>query len=139
MTLPNFFPASSVTIEPNLTWQRQMSAPTLFCSAASPALQKVSHNTDGSWFSFGHPHRSCTSWMSYFYFFSLPDLVSPPSTSYACEGSTLTLSCPRPGLALRVIRANFGRFSVAVCNDDVRANLSVNCMAPRTLRIMQNR
>ena len=70
---------------------------------------------------------------------SLPDLVSSPSTSYACEGSTLTLSCPRPGLVLRVIRANFGRFSVAVCNDDVRANLSVNCMAPRTLRIMQNR
>ncbi len=60
------------------------------------------------------------------------------TTSYACEGSTLSLSCPA-GLALKIVRANFGRFSIAVCNDDVRANLSVNCMAPRTLRIMQNR
>ena len=117
-------------------------------AAAALPLQKVSNTTDGSCFPYGCPNSlwyngqiecyerpKIYAMLSY----SLPDLVSPPSTSYACEGSTLTLSCPRPGLALRVIRANFGRFSVAVCNEDVRANLSVNCMAPRTLRIMQNR
>ena len=65
-------------------------------------------------------------------------------TLYACQGEVLDISCPRDEVAgeervIQIVRANFGRFSIAVCNDDVRSNLSVNCMAPRSLRILQKR
>ena len=42
-------------------------------------------------------------------------------------------------LALFKVRANYGRFSVAICNDKGITDWSVNCMAPRSLRIMQDR
>ena len=59
-------------------------------------------------------------------------------TVYACQGSQLALACP-PDHQIRVMRANYGRFSVAICNDKGITNWSVNCMAPRSLRIMQDR
>ena len=39
----------------------------------------------------------------------------------------------------QVMRANYGRFSVAICNEHGITDWSVNCMAPRSLRIMQDR
>ena len=59
-------------------------------------------------------------------------------TVYACQGSQLALACP-PDHQIRVMRANYGRFSVAICNDKGITDWSVNCMAPRSLRIMQDR
>ena len=62
----------------------------------------------------------------------------PMKTVYACQGSQLNLACP-PDHQIRVMRANYGRFSVAICNDKGITDWSVNCMAPRSLRIMQDR
>lgn len=59
-------------------------------------------------------------------------------TSYACQGSKLNLSCPS-GFVIKIMRANYGRFSVAICNEDGITDWSVNCMAPRSLRILQDR
>ena len=39
----------------------------------------------------------------------------------------------------QVMRANYGRFSVAICNEHGITDWSVNCMAPRSLRILQDR
>ena len=62
----------------------------------------------------------------------------PMKTVYACQGSQLALACP-PDHQIRVMRANYGRFSVAICNDKGITDWSVNCMAPRSLRILQDR
>merc|ERR1719483_647163 len=59
-------------------------------------------------------------------------------TSYACQGSKLNLSCPS-GFVIKIMRANYGRFSVAICNEAGTTDWSVNCMAPRSLRILQDR
>jgi len=59
-------------------------------------------------------------------------------TSYACQGSKLNLSCPS-GFVIKIMRANYGRFSVAICNEAGITDWSVNCMAPRSLRILQDR
>merc|ERR1740124_1731264 len=58
--------------------------------------------------------------------------------SYACQGSKLNLSCPS-GFVIKIMRANCGRFSVAICNEEGITDWSVNCMAPRSLRILQDR
>ena len=59
-------------------------------------------------------------------------------TSYACQGDKLDLVCPQ-GSVIRVMRANYGRFSVGICNEHGITDWSVNCMAPRSLRILQDR
>ena len=66
--------------------------------------------------------------------------VDPSSmkTSYACQGDTLDLSCPS-GQMIKIMRANYGRFSVGICNEHGITDWSVNCMAPRSLRILQDR
>ncbi len=38
-----------------------------------------------------------------------------------------------------MVRANFGRFSVAVCNDEVRTNLSVDCLSEGAAGVMRRR
>ena len=60
------------------------------------------------------------------------------SSAYACAGDTLSLSCPG-GRAIRVVRANYGRFSIALCNDEARTDLKVNCRVPHTIGIMRKR
>ena len=59
-------------------------------------------------------------------------------TSYACQGDRLDLQCPQ-GSVINVMRANYGRFSVGICNQHGITDWSVNCMAPRSLRILQDR
>ena len=59
-------------------------------------------------------------------------------TLYACQGDTLDLTCP-VGYVIKVMRANYGRFSVGICNEHGITDWSVNCMAPRSLRILQDR
>ncbi|XP_055714578.1 latrophilin Cirl isoform X2 [Phlebotomus papatasi] len=56
-------------------------------------------------------------------------------TAYACEGKTLTLECD-PGNVINLIRANYGRFSITICNDHGNVEWSVNCMSPKSLRVL---
>lgn len=59
-------------------------------------------------------------------------------TKYGCEGTTLKIECEE-GTVINLVRANFGRFSISICNDEGITDWSVNCMEPRTLRIINSR
>ena len=58
-------------------------------------------------------------------------------TAYKCEDDELDISCDADA-TIQVIRANYGRFSIAICNRHGMTDWSVNCMAPRTTRILQS-
>ena len=59
-------------------------------------------------------------------------------TRYGCEGSVLDIEC-EPGTSISLVRANYGRFSISICNAEGNTAWSVNCMEPRTLRVMKDR
>jgi len=59
-------------------------------------------------------------------------------TKYNCEGEDLSISCSHDQV-IQVIRANFGRFSIAICNRHGTTDWSVNCMAPSSMRVLQRR
>ena len=59
-------------------------------------------------------------------------------TKYGCEGSSLELECEE-GAVISLVRANYGRFSISICNGEGNTAWSVNCMEPRTLRIINTR
>lgn len=59
-------------------------------------------------------------------------------TKYGCEGTTLTIACEE-GTVINLVRANFGRFSISICNEEGITDWSVNCMEPRTLRVINTR
>jgi len=59
-------------------------------------------------------------------------------TAYKCEGERLTISCA-PEQTIKVIRANFGRFSIAICNRHGTTDMSVNCMSPSSNRVMKRK
>lgn len=69
---------------------------------------------------------------------SRPKRKSDYQTSYACEGSRLQIECPT-GLYLDVIRANYGRFSITICNLNGTTHWSVSCTSPVTLRVIKSR
>ena len=50
----------------------------------------------------------------------------------------MTVSCDS-GETIQVVRANYGRFSIAICNKHGYTNWSVNCMSHTTTRILQKR
>ena len=65
-------------------------------------------------------------------------------TDYRCEGENMTVTCEGsdgPGRhgAIRVVRANFGRFSIAICNRHGTTDWNVNCFAPQTTKTLQQR
>ncbi|XP_026733684.1 latrophilin Cirl isoform X4 [Trichoplusia ni] len=59
-------------------------------------------------------------------------------TAYACEGKTLKIGC-REGSVINLIRANYGRFSITICNDHGNTDWSVNCMSTKSLRVLHSR
>nr|XP_018896103.1 PREDICTED: latrophilin Cirl-like isoform X3 [Bemisia tabaci] len=59
-------------------------------------------------------------------------------TAYACEGKTLKIECEE-GELINLIRANYGRFSITICNDHGNTDWSVNCMSPTSLRVLHAR
>lgn len=59
-------------------------------------------------------------------------------TAYACEGKTLRIEC-KDGELINLIRANYGRFSITICNDHGNTEWSVNCMSPKSLRVLHAR
>ena len=58
-------------------------------------------------------------------------------TAYRCEGEEMTISCD-VNEVIQVIRANYGRFSIAICNKHGYTDWSVNCMSPETKRVLQS-
>lgn len=69
-----------------------------------------------------------------FVFFSAPKY----ETAYACEGKTLTIECEQGNL-INLIRANYGRFSITICNDHGNVDWSVNCMSAKSLRVLHSK
>lgn len=67
-------------------------------------------------------------------------LADPPRyrTAYACEGSQLHIACD-DGHLVQLIRANYGRFSISICNEHGTLDWSVDCMSHRSFRVMQQR
>ncbi|KAG5891715.1 hypothetical protein JTB14_016098 [Gonioctena quinquepunctata] len=59
-------------------------------------------------------------------------------TAYACEGKILKIEC-KEGELIKLIRANYGRFSITICNDHGNTDWSVNCMSPKSLRVLHSR
>merc|ERR1719273_2503056 len=59
-------------------------------------------------------------------------------TKYNCQGELLTISCDHDQ-SIQVIRANFGRFSIAICNRHGTTDWSVNCMSPSSNRVMKRK
>jgi len=59
-------------------------------------------------------------------------------TTYACEGNELSLSCEHAKL-IHLVRANYGRFSLSICNELGHSNLSVQCASFRAFLIMEAR
>ena len=65
-------------------------------------------------------------------------------TDYRCEGENMTVSCidsDGPGVhgTIHVVRGNFGRFSIAICNRHGQTDWSVNCMAQHTTKVLQQK
>jgi len=59
------------------------------------------------------------------------------NTTYACEGSSLTINCDQPGSEINVIRSNFGRFSISICNAQGVLDWSVNCFSKNTVELIR--
>ena len=77
----------------------------------------------------------------FFFFFSTAADQRKYRTAYACEGSTLTLSCGEnnSGEVINLLRANYGRFSITICNEHGDTDWSVNCMSHRSLRALHSK
>ncbi|KAG9510287.1 Latrophilin Cirl, partial [Fragariocoptes setiger] len=58
-------------------------------------------------------------------------------TTYACEGNSLELTCD-DSKSIHLVRANYGRFSLTICNDAGNPTFSVNCMSFRSYLLMQD-
>ncbi|XP_014479736.1 PREDICTED: latrophilin Cirl-like isoform X2 [Dinoponera quadriceps] len=58
-------------------------------------------------------------------------------TAYACEGKTLEIECGE-GKLIHLIRANYGRFSITICNEHGNTDWSVNCMSPKSFRVLNS-
>ncbi|XP_022650398.1 adhesion G protein-coupled receptor L1-like isoform X2 [Varroa destructor] len=57
-------------------------------------------------------------------------------TTYACEGGVMNITCEDSHI-IRLIRANYGRFSISLCNPQGSLDWSVNCMSRRSFRVVQ--
>ncbi|XP_059096378.1 latrophilin Cirl-like [Tigriopus californicus] len=64
-------------------------------------------------------------------------------TAYSCEGENMTITCndrgSNPREMIQVVRGNFGRFTIALCNQHGQTDWSVNCMAPSTTITLKQR
>ncbi|XP_043259222.1 latrophilin Cirl-like isoform X4 [Colletes gigas] len=58
-------------------------------------------------------------------------------TAYACEGKTLLIECGE-GKLIHLIRANYGRYSIAICNEHGNTDWSVNCMSTKSYRVLNS-
>ncbi|PRD33685.1 UNVERIFIED_CONTAM: Cirl [Trichonephila clavipes] len=59
-------------------------------------------------------------------------------TSYACEGGQLHISCEE-GYLIHLLRANYGRFSISICNEHGSLDWSVDCTSHRSYYVIHER
>ncbi|XP_076346458.1 latrophilin Cirl-like isoform X2 [Tachypleus tridentatus] len=59
-------------------------------------------------------------------------------TIYACEGRDLRITC-EAGHLIKLIRANYGRFSISICNEQGTLDWSVKCTSRRSYHVMHER
>ncbi|XP_011300624.1 latrophilin Cirl isoform X4 [Fopius arisanus] len=59
-------------------------------------------------------------------------------TAYECEGKTLKIECGE-GELIHLIRANYGRYSITICNEHGNTDWSVNCMSQSSFRVLYAR
>lgn len=59
------------------------------------------------------------------------------ATLLTCEGQSANITC-NPGTRISLIRANFGRFSISICNDQGNAGMQVDCMSHISFRVLSD-
>ncbi|XP_045158633.2 adhesion G protein-coupled receptor L1-like isoform X1 [Mercenaria mercenaria] len=60
--------------------------------------------------------------------------------AFACQNSYIHLSCKDPGKRIRILLANYGRFSLVVCNQDgVHKGWNVQCSSPISMEVVTER
>ena len=59
-------------------------------------------------------------------------------TKYGCEGTSLEIECDE-GTVISLVRANYGRFSISICNELGNTSWSTHCIQPTTLRALTTR
>ena len=64
----------------------------------------------------GESRYKSLHWKSHFLFSG--DIGAKETTVYACSGTPLVLQCSKPNHVIQITRANYGRFSIAVCNEE---------------------
>ncbi|XP_074595955.1 uncharacterized protein LOC141851076 [Brevipalpus obovatus] len=63
---------------------------------------------------------------------------SAHNTAYACEGKVLEIECEE-GSVIQPIRANYGRFSISICNEHGNLEWEVNCRSPNSYDVISTR
>ncbi|GIY03194.1 latrophilin Cirl [Caerostris extrusa] len=58
-------------------------------------------------------------------------------TAYACEGRQLQISC-EPGHMIHLLRANYGRFSISICNEHGNLDWSVDCTSHNSFNVIKD-
>ncbi|KAG8192083.1 hypothetical protein JTE90_005381 [Oedothorax gibbosus] len=58
-------------------------------------------------------------------------------TAYACEGRQLRIGC-EPGHIVHLLRANYGRFSISICNEHGNLDWSVDCTSPSSFNVIKD-
>ena len=60
--------------------------------------------------------------------------------SFACQDSYIYLNCTGKGERIRILLANYGRFSLVVCNQDgVSEGWDLQCSSEKTLKVVAER
>ena len=58
-------------------------------------------------------------------------------TMFGCGGDSVVLSCKgKTGAGISIVRANYGRFSVSVCNPLARGDLDTSCSSEEATSIL---
>lgn len=81
---------------------------------------------------------SCLLWSMILFAYARKGERPQYRTAYACEESVLHISCEE-GELIHLIRANFGRFSISICNEHGTLDWSVDCMSSSSFRVMETR
>ena len=59
------------------------------------------------------------------------------NSKLTCEGNTLNLYCTQ-GKVIQIIRAYYGRYSVAKCNDKHNTDITLKCVATNACEIIKD-
>lgn len=79
----------------------------------------------------GHPQQAPPTSLT------IKNVNNKYNTTYACEGSQMAINCDQPGTEINVIRSNFGRFSITICNAQGVLDWSVNCFSKNTVELIK--